>query len=67
MIEEDIIKTATIKNVRYNCPLHGEVSGALISTIPGLEMELCLTCYIEAMVNLGIQKLDRIDEQTQVL
>lgn len=45
----------------YHCPIHGNIGGATISsTLPNLEMDLCLYCYMEKMAELGVTKVTRI-------
>lgn len=43
----------------YICPIHGNIgSSALQSTLSGLVVTLCLHCYIEKLIELGVQKVE---------
>lgn len=58
--------TLVIKQPQYECPVHGIVdSHAIVSTIPGFEMKLCLICYLEKMVEIGVQKLTEVPDESR--
>ena len=45
----------TIKEPKYKCPKHGEIGNETIqSTLKGTEARLCLRCYIEKMIEIGV-------------
>lgn len=53
-----------IKLKQYICPTHGDIgANVLTSYIKGLEMDLCLHCYIEKMVEIGVQKVTVYDKE----
>ena len=63
--KDDIVDigSLTIKSTEYSCPKHGNIGDStLISTMPRLEVQLCLRCYIEKMVEIGVCKVVAIDE-----
>ena len=42
----------------YACPVHGDIgTQTLSSSIKGFEMHLCLRCYLEKMVEIGVCKV----------
>ena len=42
----------------YVCPVHGDIGNQTLgSSIPGFEMHLCLRCYLEKLVELGVPKV----------
>ena len=52
-------KGLIIKNTQYVCPVHGEIDNATLSSnIPGFEMYLCLRCYLEKLVEIGVKKVE---------
>ena len=53
--------------MKYECPIHGIISENEIihSKLDGLECDLCLHCYIEQLINSGVSKVVKINEQDQ--
>lgn len=48
---------------KHICPVHGEIENNVIaSTIPGHEMTLCWRCVLEKLVEIGVQKVKRVDQ-----
>jgi hypothetical protein len=44
-----------VKQPEYNCPLHGDIGhSTMTSYMEGLEKTLCLRCYIEKLVEIGV-------------
>ena len=42
----------------YVCPIHGDIGvTTLISTMKGSEAMLCLRCYIEKLIEIGVSEV----------
>lgn len=42
----------------YVYPVHGDIGNhTLSSSIKGFKMHLCLRCYLEKMIEIGVQKV----------
>ena len=45
----------------YECPKHGNIgSSTLTSTMPDRKMVLCLRCYMEKLVEIGVNEVVRV-------
>ena len=44
-----------IRQPEYVCPVHGDIgSSTMTSHMEGLEKTLCLRCYVEKLVEIGV-------------
>jgi hypothetical protein len=42
----------------YVCPVHGDIGvTTLVSTMEGNEAVLCLRCYVEKLIEIGVSKV----------
>lgn len=51
-------------NSKYLCPIHGIISGTMQfhgKDMEGIEGDYCIRCYGEKMIELGIQKVEKIE------
>ena len=43
------------RELEYVCPVHGDIgSSTMTSHMEGLEKTLCLRCYVEKLVEIGV-------------
>lgn len=73
MNESEIVSGTSGKTVilsaapQFVCPTHGDIGQQVLeSSMVGLEMKLCLRCYIEVLQKIGVQRVIR-KENEQVL
>jgi hypothetical protein len=53
MDEQKLKFTYTPKE--YVCPVHGDIKSQILqSTLPQIRVNLCLVCYMEKLVELGV-------------
>ena len=42
----------------YVCPIHGDIGATtIVSTMKGNEAVLCLRCYIEKLIEIGVSEV----------
>ena len=55
MTTQATIDCLTIKQPEYICPVHGDIGfNTMTSYMKGHETVLCLRCYIEKLVEIGV-------------
>lgn len=50
--------TLTISAVKYTCPTHGKIESRAIQIV-GIDGTWCIHCIHDALVKMGIQKVER--------
>ena len=60
-MDDKVIATQSLIK-EYVCPVHGDIGNqTLSSSIKGFEMDLCLRCYLEKLIDLGVHKVQEKD------
>jgi len=55
MTTQPNIQSLIIRQPEYVCPVHGDIGySTMTSYMNGLEKNLCLRCYIEKLVEIGV-------------
>lgn len=53
-----------VKEPKYKCPKHGDIGNqTLWSSLAGREAKLCLHCYIEKLIEIGVCSVTEIKEK----